>query len=163
MGGGLKNSRGPEVYKPKDLATYSGPLLLDTHIWLWYLDSDSDRLSQSVLDLLENCGRRGGLTVSDISFWEIAVKVAKGKLSLSVDVGVWLSRAATAPGFRFIPLDRDTLLLSARLSGTAHNDPVDRMLLAIAQLNNIPLVTADQRIIDYAKANRGTPVVDARG
>jgi hypothetical protein len=36
------------------------------------------------------------------------------------------------------------------------------MLLAAAQLNNIPLVTADALIIDYAKANPGTPVVDAR-
>ncbi|MEO9251055.1 MAG: hypothetical protein ABI322_08535, partial [Gemmatimonadaceae bacterium] len=37
-------------------------------------------------------------------------------------------------------LDRDVLLLSSRLSGTAHNDPADRMLMAAAQINNIPLV-----------------------
>jgi PIN domain nuclease of toxin-antitoxin system len=83
-------------------------------------------------------------------------------LTLSVDSTIWLSRAATAPGIRFLPLDRDPLLLSTRLAGAAHNDPADRMLLAIAQLHNLPLVTADVSIIAYAKSHAGTPVVDAR-
>jgi len=100
--------------------------------------------------------------VSDISFWEVGVKAAKGRLPLSIDVNVWLSRAQSAPGFRFLPLERDVLTLSTQLAGSAHNDPADRMLLAVAQLNNMPLVTVDETIIAYAKANAGTPVVDAR-
>ena len=90
------------------------------------------------------------------------MKSAKGKLTLSVDVAVWLARAASAPGIRFLPLDRDVLLLSTRLASSAHNDPADRMLLATAQLNNIPLVTTDKLIVEYARAHAGTPVVDAR-
>jgi len=54
------------------------------------------------------------------------------------------------------------LLLSTRLLGIAHNDPADRMLIASAQINNIPLVTADRLIIEYARADPGTPVVDVR-
>ncbi len=90
------------------------------------------------------------------------MKAAKGKLRLSVDAGVWLSRASAAPGIRFLPIDRDVLLLSTRLAGSANNDSADRMLLATAQLNNVPLVTADRLLVDYAKANVGTPVIDAR-
>lgn len=100
--------------------------------------------------------------MSDISYWEVAVKAAKGKLTLSIDAAVWLSRASSAPGIRFLPLDRDILFLSTRLAGMAHNDPADRMLLATAQLNSVPLVTADGLIVDYARSNAGTPVVDAR-
>jgi PIN domain nuclease of toxin-antitoxin system len=120
------------------------------------------RISRNSASLLERTGHDGNLVVSDISFWEIGVKTSKGKLTLSIDVNVWLTRAAAAPGFRYLPLERDVLILSTRLAGAAHNDSVDRMLLAIAQLNNIPLVTADDSIIDYAKQNAGTPVVDSR-
>lgn len=119
-------------------------------------------MSQYTVKLLERCGRKSNLVVSDISFWEISAKVSRGRLTLSIDSGIWLSRAAKAPGIRFLPLDRDTLLLSTRLTGTIHNDPADRILLAITQLNNIPLVSVDASIIDYARANPGTPVVDAR-
>jgi PIN domain nuclease of toxin-antitoxin system len=92
----------------------------------------------------------------------VAVKSAKGTLTFSVDAGVWLRRAEKAPGIRFLPLDRDVLFQSTRLAGAAHNDPADRMLIATAQLLGIPLVTADRLIIDYATAQPGTPLVDAR-
>jgi PIN domain nuclease of toxin-antitoxin system len=119
-------------------------------------------MSARVTQLIDRSGTASQLLVSDISYWEVAVKSAKGKLTLSVDVGVWLARASAAPGIRFLPLDRDVLLLSTRLAGAAQNDPADRMLLATAQLNNIPLVTTDKLLIDYAKSHAGTPVVDAR-
>ena len=119
-------------------------------------------MSSGVRPLLERSGRKSNLLVSDISYWEIAVKSAKGRLTLSVDAAVWLARASAAPGIRFLPLDREVLLLSTRLADSAHNDPADRMLLAVAQLNSVPLVTADKLIVDYAKSHAGTPVVDAR-
>lgn len=115
-----------------------------------------------MVSLLDRVGSTSGLRVSDISYWEVAVKAAKKQLTLSVDAAIWLQRAERAPGIRFLPLERDVLLLSARLSGTAHNDPADRMLIASAQINNIPLVTADKLIINYARAVPGTPVVDVR-
>ncbi|MEO7367534.1 MAG: type II toxin-antitoxin system VapC family toxin [Gemmatimonadaceae bacterium] len=144
------------------LRDYDGPLLLDTHIWIWYLDGASQQLGLPVTSLIERSGTASRLLVSDISYWEVGVKAAKEKLTLSVDAGVWLSRASAAPGIRFLPIDRDVLLLSNRLAGTAHNDPADRMLIATAQLNNVPLVTADKLVIEYAKSNPGTPVIDAR-
>ena len=94
--------------------------------------------------------------------WEVAVKAAKKKITLSLDAAIWLQRAERAPGIRLLPIDRDVLLLSTRLLGIAHNDPADRMLIASAQINNIPLVTADRLIIEYARADPGTPVVDVR-
>lgn len=152
----------PRLWRPSDLASYDGPLLLDTHVWIWYVDGDSTRLSPATIALLERAGRDTGLLVLDISYWEVAVKAAKGKLALSVDVALWLQRVESAPGIRHLPLDRQALLLSTRLPGAVHNDPADRMLIATAQLTGAPLVTADADIIAYAKAHRATPVVDIR-
>ena len=155
--------RRASVWTPAELSSYDGPLLLDTHIWVWHIEGDDSQVAPETTALLDRSGARSRLLVSDISYWEVAVKAAKGKISFAVDAAVWLQRAEKAPGIRFRALDRAVLLLSTRLTGTAHNDPADRMLIAMAQLENIPLVTADRLIVDYAKANPGTPVVDARG
>lgn len=154
--------RAPAVWRPEALPNYDGPLLLDTHIWIWFLEGDATLMHTAVVPLLERSGAASRLHISDISYWEVAVKSAKGKLTFSIDAAVWLRRAEKAPGVRFLALDRDVLFLSTRLSGAVHNDPADRMLIATAQLNSIPLVTADRSLIDYAAANPGTPVVDAR-
>jgi PIN domain nuclease of toxin-antitoxin system len=150
------------IWRADELDGYDGPLLLDTHVWIWHLTGDAARLSPAVVSLLDRVGGRSGLRVSDISYWEVAVKAAKQKITLSLDAAIWLQRAERSPGIRFLPLERDVLLLSTRLAGTAHNDPADRMLIASAQINNIPLVTADKLIIDYARAVAGTPVIDVR-
>ena len=151
-----------KVWRPSDLAKYDGPLLLDTHIWIWHLEGDATSLAPGVTALLDRVGQTSALYVSDISYWEVAVKAAKGKLAFAFDVTIWLKRAELAPGIRFLPLDRDTLLQSTRLPGAVHNDPADRMLIAAAKLHNVPLVTADGLIVDYARSHGGTPVVDVR-
>jgi PIN domain nuclease of toxin-antitoxin system len=150
------------VWRPGDLAAYDGPLLLDTHVWIWHLEGDDTHFAPATRALLDRSSAHGRLLVCDISWWEVAVKAAKGKLTLTVDVAVWLQRAEQAPGLRFRPLTRPVLLQSTRLPGTAHNDPADRMLMAMAQLDGVPLVTNDRLIIEYAVAHPGTPVVDAR-
>ncbi len=150
------------VWSPRQLVGYDGPLLLDTHVWVWYLEGDASRMSSATIELLDRSGGAGRLRVSDISYCEVAVKSAKGRLTFSIDATVWLRRAERAPGIRFLPLDRETLLLSTRLGGTVHGDPADRMLVAAAQLYNVPLVTADRLIVEYAQENAGTPVVDVR-
>ena len=152
----------PAVWRPSQLSTYDGALLLDTHIWVWHLEGDASPMASHTTPLLDRSGAAGHVYVSDISHWEVAVKSAKGKLTFSVDAAIWLRRAEKAPGIRFLPLDRDVLLLSTRLPGVVHNDAADRMLIAAAQLYSLPLVTADRLIVEYAQAHAGTPVIDAR-
>jgi PIN domain nuclease of toxin-antitoxin system len=151
-----------QVWRPADLADYDGPLLLDTHVWIWHLEGSDAHTAAGTTALLDRSGGRRRLSVSDISYWEVAVKAAKRKLTLSVDAAVWLQRAERAPGIRLRALTRPVLLQSTRLAGAPHGDPADRMLIATAQLHGVPLVTADQLIVDYASATPGTPVVDVR-
>ena len=152
----------PRVWTPPELGDDDGPLLLDTHVWLWHLEGTTERLAARTHGLLERSGARSNLLVSDISYWEVAVMAAKGRMTFAVDVAIWLQRAEQAPGIRFRPLDRAVLLLSTRLPGQLDGDPADRMLIAAAQLDAVPLVTADGATVDYAATNAGTPVVDVR-
>jgi PIN domain nuclease of toxin-antitoxin system len=147
---------------PADLADHAGPLLLDTHIWIWYLEGVERAIEPSLRALLDRCAGGAGLLVSDISSWEVGVKCAKGKLRLSIDPAPWLEEAISQPGIRSLPISREALLHSTRLPGIPPGDPVDRILLATAQLNRIPLVTADIAILDYASTISGVQAVDAR-
>lgn len=150
------------VWKPGDHEASDARLLLDTHVWVWMLDGDSKRLSAAVVALLRRSATEGNLVVSDISFWEVANKCAKGRLTISLDPVIWLERAASAPGVAYLPVERTTLIQSTRLRGDAVGDPADRILIATAQLNRTSLVTCDNEIIDYARAERSISVCDAR-
>lgn len=138
------------------------PLLLDTHVWIWWLTGDAPKFVEGARALLQRACDVGDLLVSDISYWEVAMKAARGKLRLSMDAEVWLDRAATVVGFRGCPLSREVLRHSTRLTGALHGDPADRMLIATAQLLGVPLVTADKAIISYAERHSGLHVIDLR-
>lgn len=154
--------RFPDAWLPGTQPAFVGPALIDTHIWIWYLDGAEERMSPEAVQLLRRCAREEGLWVSDISVWEIGNKASKGKLTLSPGVSAWIDRAARRPGFSFLPLDRTILLSSTQLSGAVHGDPADRMLIASAALSGVPLVTADRVIIEYATTEGGISVCDAR-
>lgn len=153
---------GSGVWRAAARRDWDGPLLLDTHIWVWLLGGNLERISRPASSLLRSAAARTSLLISDISFWEVAVKAAKGKLQFSMDAAFWLRRAERAPGIVPIPLSREILLMSTRLPGQPHGDPADRMLLATAQLQRAPLVTVDEEIIAYARRQPGIPVCDAR-
>lgn len=155
-------SRKSALWRAGDRPDYRGPLLLDTHVWVWLLEGDISRTSPAVLPIIQRAAADGNLFVSDISFWEVAVKAAKGKLVLSVDAPIWLTRAERAPGIAYVYLDRTILIQSTRLPGAPRGDPADRMLIATAQLRSLSLVTVDESIIDYASSLPGIPACDAR-
>ncbi|MDP1891057.1 MAG: type II toxin-antitoxin system VapC family toxin [Gemmatimonadaceae bacterium] len=152
----------PTVWNATSYHDTGGPLLLDTHVWIWRVADDDARVAPAATGLLDRVGADGSLIVSDISYWEVAVKSAKGTLRLAMDWALWLQRAEQAPGIRFHPLTREVLLQSTRLAGTPHNDPADRILMATAQLLCVPLVTADRQIIAYARKHAGLQVIDVR-
>ncbi len=126
------------------------------------LNGETERMSSTVIKLLKDEAKAGLLLVSDISFWEVANKSAKGKLSLAIDPVIWLEKAGGAPGVSYLEVDRASFIQSTRLRGEPPSDPVDRILLATALLNGASLVTCDQEVIEYARRERGVSVCDAR-
>lgn len=87
--------------------------------------------------------------LSAISAWEIAKKVSLGKLSLAIPVREWLAQATRRPFIEIIPLDINIALESTILPGSFHKDPADQIIVASARVNNLTLITTDQKIKEY--------------
>jgi len=153
-----------DVRKPEPDGYVDEQLLLDTHVWLWYLEGGEGQLSPRGFDLVERANRAHRLAVCDVSVWELGVKAAKGRLELSFDLPLWVARAEEVPGITFLPLDRQTLMLSTMLPGSMGGDPADRMIVASSILRSCPLVTKDRAIIEYARREKqvALSVIDAR-
>jgi PIN domain nuclease of toxin-antitoxin system len=115
-------------------------LLLDTHIWLWAVQ-DSKRLGKRLLRELKN--EANELWLSPISTWEVLTLNFKGRVRLHGDLAGWLAQATA--GTREAPLTHEIALAARQLS--LHQDPADRILAATAQVLDLTLVTADERLL----------------
>ncbi len=123
-------------------------IVLDTHIWLWWLSSP-EKLSEAAAKSIDYESKSGQVYISSISAWEVAMLVARGRLELSIDVSDWLAVSESFPFIRFIPVDNRIALQSVRLPGVMHNDPADRIIVATALVMNASVVSADRKIIAY--------------
>lgn len=129
-------------------------IVIDTHVLVWWAGGMHEHLSKSARSHLERAEKiDGGILVSAISAWEIAVLVAKGRLNLAMDVEDWLNQAAALPGLRFLSVDRHTAVQSVRLPEPFQPDPADRIIVATARGLNFPLITIDKRILAYPHVN----------
>ncbi len=120
-------------------------LLLDTHVFLWWL-SDDRRLSKKVRTLIAKPTTRA--FVSAASTWEIAIKITIGKLTLKEKDQRRLPELPEACGFAPLPISHAHAAEICNLP-LYHADPFDRILIAQARLENLELVTADERLTKY--------------
>jgi len=124
-------------------------IVLDTHALIWWVNDDR-QLSPRARKAIEKEFRGDAqLLVSAISAWEIAMLVARGRLALTMDIDDWLATVASIDGVAFVPVDTDLAVQSVRLPGVFHQDPADRMIVALARHYAAPLVTADEKIRGY--------------
>ena len=122
-------------------------IILDTHIWVWWVHGDA-RLDEKQLKWLEE-NEAGGLGVSAISCWEIAKLVEYGRLGLPCSVADWFEQALAYPGIRLVDLTPRIALESTQLPAGFHRDPADQIIVATARVNHCPLLTVDSKILAY--------------
>ncbi|GAP99876.1 type II toxin-antitoxin system VapC family toxin [Leptolyngbya sp. NIES-2104] len=122
-------------------------IILDTHIWIWWVD-ENPKLSSQNLEIIQ-ANQSSGLGISIISCWEIAKLVEKNKLNLDCSVDEWLELALAYPGIQLLDLSLPIVLQSTRLTGF-HPDPADQIIVATAKVYGSTLLTQDQRILDYS-------------
>jgi PIN domain nuclease of toxin-antitoxin system len=124
-----------------------GKFLLDTHTWIWLLDSPgklSKRAARAINSLIgEQCG------VCEISSWEVARKESLGKLELSMAFRIWLSQACSAPGIKMLPLSPEIAWESCHLPGNFPRDPANQIIVATARVGGMQLITRDERLLAY--------------
>jgi PIN domain nuclease of toxin-antitoxin system len=131
-------------------------IVIDTHVLVWTLDDDA-RLGPRARSLIDQSET---ILLSAISIWEIALLVKQSRLALKMDIADWVKQALALPSLLLAPLDPAIAIDSVNLPGDFHNDPADRIVIATARHHDVPLLTIDQAIIDYARAGP-VKVVDA--
>ncbi len=123
-------------------------ILLDTHVWLWWI-SNPEELSEEANTAIQQAQHESSIAISSISTWEIALLVEKGRLKLSIDVRDWVRKTEGLGFVNFIPVDNTISLRSVSLPGDFHADPADRIITATALTMGVPLITRDDKILEY--------------
>ncbi len=124
-------------------------IVLDTHALVWWVNGDA-QLSSPAKSAIEDALTKGDqVLVSAISAWELAMLVQRGRIDLAMGLDEWLSAVASIDGVSLVAISAQVAAQAANLPGEFHNDPADRMIVALAREHNVALVTADQRIQSY--------------
>ncbi len=118
-------------------------VVLDTHVLLWWA-LDPDRLSAAAVASLQAMERLGGFA-SAISIWELGVKVQRGKLDLGISIAEFTRRLKKSSVLELMPVTAAVWLRSLELEWD-HRDPADRVIVATALAQDVPLLTADTEI-----------------
>jgi PIN domain nuclease of toxin-antitoxin system len=122
-------------------------ILLDTHIWVWWVHADPQLTSTQQQHLKDNEAK--GLGISVLSCWEVAKLVERGRLVFPCSVSDWIDQALAYPGIRLLELTPRIAIESTQLPGTFHRDPADQIIVATARVHNLALLTADAKILQY--------------
>lgn len=126
-------------------------LLLDTHVLIWFVEGRQE-LSTSSRRVLEDSAVDPGLMISAITFWEVAMLCARGRISVARPVQEWRRAILDTAGFEEIAVAGDVAVEAVQLPGELHADPADRILAATARLRGAHLATRDKPLIAYGRA-----------
>lgn len=114
-------------------------LLIDTHALIWVMD-DPTKLSAAATTALRDPDN--DLLLSAATIWEMAIKIGQGKLTLALPYRTWMDKAIADLGLVSLPL---TVEYAERLTSLPahHKDPFDRLIVAQALIEKVPVIGAD--------------------
>ena len=116
-------------------------ILLDTCI-LVYDALTPEKLSKRAVDEIAQGRLTGNLACSDISLWEIAMLISKGRIRPNVAPAEFLRLVIAANRLCVLPITPEIAIISANDALFMHNDPADRIIAATALHHKIPLLTS---------------------
>lgn len=120
-------------------------LLLDTHSMYWYIEDDP-QLSGRARTLIQDASNE--ILVSPASYWEIAIKISIGNYVLKVPYETFWRNGIDGNGFQILPIEvaHTAALLTMPYH---HKDPFDRLMIAQAQVEDVPMVSGDAILNAY--------------
>jgi len=121
-------------------------ILLDTHVALWST-IDSNSLGKRCRRIVQRALAENQLAISAVSFWEIALLTAKGRLRWPESANE-MRRLILSGGVTELQLTGEIAVLAGELDGL-HADPADRFIAATAIAHDAMLVTADGRLLKW--------------
>jgi PIN domain nuclease of toxin-antitoxin system len=135
-------------------------ILLDTQVLIWFSIGD-ERLGKRARELFATAGKQSETAVSPISFWEAAMLTAKNRVDLGMPVGAWAAEILNSGGPALLALTPEIAVGAGQLLGGIHGDPADRIIVATARAHRCAILTADRKILSYAKDGH-VEAIDAR-
>ena len=119
--------------------------LLDTHTFIWWAD-EPEKLSRAALSVSEDENNR--LFLSDVSVWEIQIKVQLGKIKLKLPLPDLIESQQSDNGLEILRITTEHILA---LDGLPfhHKDPFDRLLIAQSIIEDLTIVTIDLEFSTY--------------
>jgi PIN domain nuclease of toxin-antitoxin system len=120
-------------------------MLLDTHTLFWSVEAPS-KVSAAAMTAMQDPANDRLLSAATI--WELAIKVGQGKIALSIPYRQWMATAITDLKLDILPITVEHAERQSTLP-TYHKDPFDRLLIAQALVDGIPIVSADAAFDAY--------------
>ena len=127
-------------------------IVLDTHVLLWEA-LQPERLSASAREVIIRANQTDGMMLSDISLWEIAMLLKKGRIKVETDHLTLINLLLQANRIAVQPITPAIAGLSVRLPDDINQDPADRLIAATAIAIGSVLVTADENLRRAAVLN----------
>lgn len=119
--------------------------LLDTHVLIW-MTLEPDRLSDSVAQIIQD--RQNSLFLSMASIWEMQIKLQVGKLNLQLPLQQVIADQKRVNELRVVMIEESHVYGLGDLPGV-HKDPFDRLLIAQARVEGMPVVSVDEVFDQY--------------
>lgn len=120
-------------------------IVLDTHIWLWFINGNLDLFPTHWLTRIESASRVG---ISPVSCYEIALAHSKGRIELPSTAQAWLQESLTSVGIELFPITEVIAARAVELS-PIHKDPFDRLIIATALVYEAKLASVDSLFSRY--------------
>lgn len=136
-------------------------MLLDTHAWIWAADDAAGKLGPKTRRSIARAASTGTLLVATASVFEITALSLAGRLRLNQPAEGWIRDSILRGGLRVVDIDTGIAIDAGAIPSSALGDPIDRMLVACARAYDVPLVTRDRQIADYATRSQLVRVTDA--
>ena len=121
-------------------------VVLDTNALVWAFEGGGDLGSQAARSI-DRAVSEGMAHTSAISFWELALKIRKGRFGLSRSISAWRADVLRL-GVREVPIDGTIGIAANELEGM-HDDPADRLIVATAIGLGAALVTSDAKLLAW--------------
>ncbi len=122
-------------------------IVLDTHIWLWWINRDQTRLKPAWSSRIESDEPVG---ISAISCFEVAWLAHHGRIELPKDEDAWFEKALGGSGIALLPMTPAIARTAVQLP-EHHRDSQDRLIIATALAHKATLISADEKFPLYSE------------
>lgn len=120
--------------------------VLDTHALIWWAE-ESSKLSKKARQAVKAAARRRELIASAMSIFEITTLERRGRLELKIPVNEWLDSLRVLPELMIQPVTDEIAERAGGFGDVFPGDPADRLIAATALVLDVPLITADTKLL----------------